>query len=300
MQALSLFAALIVCLLPDPALAWGPVAHLAHGARVLGDLNNLPDSLQRLLEAQRWAYLYGCVGADMIQAKRSSGSIYTHCHNWRVGWKVLQEACGPEEEAFAWGYLSHLAADIYSHNYFLPIQLLATYPSQTRRHVYWEARFDAHLPRDHRALLREVAARRSPACDALVERVVEGTLFSFGTHKRIFRVFVALQHLERWQRALRRITARSRFQLPVAEIERYLSLCIAGIQELLQNGEQSVALQHDPNGHESLAKASEIRRKLQSLRRRRGPVEELRRRYLTAFIEARDTGEVPEISSPRS
>lgn len=295
MQALLLLAGAIVCLLPDSALAWGPVTHLAHGARVLADLSNLSEGLQRLLEAHRWAYLYGCVGADMIQAKRSSGSIYTHCHNWRIGWKVLREARSEHEEAFAWGYLSHLAADIYSHNYFLPIQLLASFPSRTRRHVYWEARFDAHLSRDDRRLLREVVARRSPDCDALVERVVEGTLFSFGTHKKIFRVFVALQHLERWQRVLRSVTARSPVRLPPAEIEHYLHLCTEAIQDLLRNGEQSAALQHDPNGHESLAQASEIRRKLQTLRRRQVPVEELRHRYLGAFTQARDAGEVPEI-----
>src|SRR5688572_29100384 len=110
-----LIAAAVLCLLPHDAWAWGPVTHLAHGARVLGDLSNVPEALQRLLAEHRWQYLYGCIGADMIQVKRYTGSIYTHCHNWRIGWRVLARARSDEEQAFAWGYLSHLAADVYSH-----------------------------------------------------------------------------------------------------------------------------------------------------------------------------------------
>jgi hypothetical protein len=290
-----LIACLGVCLVPDVAWAWGPVTHLLHGARVLGDLTNLPDPLQQVLLAERWAYLYGCVAADIIQAKRYSGSIYTHCHNWRIGWKIVQGAASDRQRAFAWGYLSHLAADVYSHNYFLPIQLISSYPSRMHRHVYWEARFEAEQPDLYRKLLREVVARRPEDCEKLVEGVVDRTLFSFGTHRRIFRAFVALQHLERWQGVLRRLAARSRFHLPGREIDRYNRLCVQSIRDLLTNGDQASVLQHDPNGHESLDQAREVRRKLRALRRRGVPIETLRRRYLDLFAGARNSGDVPEV-----
>jgi hypothetical protein len=297
-----MLAALVVvttalCLVPEVAWAWGPVTHLTHGARVLEELSNLPEALQRLLEASRWAYLYGCVGADMIQVKRYSGSIYTHCHNWRIGWKVLHQARSREQQAFAYGYLSHLAADVYSHNYFLPIQLIASFPSRTHRHVYWEARFDAQLDTSYRKLLREVILRRPTDCDELVERIVERTLFSFRTHKRIFRAFVALQHLEHWQEVLRRFTSRSRIGLPDREVERYNRLCIEAILDLLEHGENAVSLHHDPNGHDSLEQARQIRRKLRALRRRDVPIEDVRRRYVDLFTGARNSGEIPEIGT---
>ncbi|MGH7818763.1 MAG: zinc dependent phospholipase C family protein [Candidatus Binatia bacterium] len=296
MLAPSAVITFVLCLVPDVAWAWGPVTHLVHGARILEEGTNLPEALQQLLQGFRWAYLYGCVGADMIQIKRYSGSIYTHCHNWRIGWKVLHQARSPEQQAFAYGYLSHLAADVYSHNYFLPIQLIASFPSRTHRHVYWEARFDAQLGTVNRRLLRDVILRRPLDCDELVERVVERTLFSFRTHKRIFRAFVALQHLERWQEVLRHFTARSRFRLPDREIERYNRLCVESIRDLLEHGEQAIALHHDPNGHESLEQARQVRRKLRTLRRRGVAIEELRRRYVDLFTGARNTGEVPEVS----
>ena len=296
MAAIVVTATLVLLLLPEAAWAWGPVTHLWHGTRVLADLDRLPAALQQLLSAERWHYLYGCVAADIVQVKRYTRSIYTHCHSWRIGWKVLQHAQNPEERAFAHGYLSHLAADVYSHNYFIPIQLVTSFPNRMQRHIYWEARFDAEESRAERSLLREVLKRRSPDCDALVERVVDRTLFSFRTNKRIFRSVVTLQHLDRWQATLRRLTARSRFSLPRSEVDRYNRLCVASIRDLLVNGEQATVMLHDPTGHESLQQAKEIRRKLRILRRRHVPIEGLRERLLQAITEARNAGAFPDIS----
>ncbi|MGH7899352.1 MAG: zinc dependent phospholipase C family protein [Candidatus Binatia bacterium] len=289
---LILFGApLMVVLSADHAFAWGPVTHLYHGASVLSDLTNLTAPLQRLLDEYRWAYLYGCIAADIVQVKRYTRSVYTHCHSWRVGWKMLSSARSAPERAFAYGYLSHLASDTYSHNYYIPIQLVASFPSPTHRHVYWEARFDAQLEDSHRDLLRGVSSRSFPECDALVERVVGKTLFSFRTNKRIFESMVTLQRLQRWQSALRRFTDRSRFSLSAKEVEHYNRLAIAAIRDLLTNGEQAAVLKHDPNGHENLRRAAEIRRKLRLLRRRRVPIEGLRKRFLDAFAEAARAGQ---------
>jgi len=291
-------AAVIVLALPDSAWAWGPVTHLSHGAEVLRDLTNLPAALQQLLAGHRWEYLYGTIAADIVQVKRYTRSIYTHCHSWRVGWKMLGGARSPAERAFAHGYLSHLASDTYSHNYFVPTQLVTSFPSAARRHVYWEARFDAQLEDAHRDLLRGVSNRQFPECDALVERVVGKTLFSFRTNKRIFESMVTLQHLHRWQATLRRITARSRFGLAESEIRRYNGLCVAAIQDLLANGEQAAVMRYDPNGHESLRRAKEIRKKLRELARRQVPTEGIRLRFveaLEAAIEVGPTGGDPEV-----
>lgn len=277
---------LIVLALPDSAWAWGPVTHLYHGAEVLRKASNLPAALQQLLASHRWEYFYGCIAADIVQVKRYTHSIYTHCHSWRVGWKILDEARSAPQRAFAYGYLSHLTSDTYSHNFYVPTQLVASFPSRARRHVYWEARFDAHLEDSHRALLRGVASRRFPECDALVERVVGKTLLSFRANKRIFESMVALQHLYRWQAALRRITARSRFTLSAGEIGRYNGLCIAAIHDLLENGDQALVLRHDPTGHENLRHAKDVRRKLRELRRRRLPIEELRQRFVESLASA--------------
>ena len=116
-----------ILLSPAEALAWGPVTHLVHGAQVLGRLDALPPDVATLLGRFPYEYLYGCIGADIIQAKKFTRSLYTHCHHWRTGWTVLESARTDAERAFARGYLSHLASDTFSHNYYLPVRLIGSF-----------------------------------------------------------------------------------------------------------------------------------------------------------------------------
>jgi hypothetical protein len=78
-------------------------------------------------------------------------------------------------------------------------------------------------------------------------------------------------------------------------VEHYNRLCVSAIRDLLRSGDHAAVLRHDPTGQDSLARAREVRRKLRQLRRRKVPIEELRRRYLDVFLGARNKGEVPEI-----
>jgi hypothetical protein len=260
--------ALMVLAWPAHALAWGPITHLVHGSNVLEDMALLTGPLRDLLGAHRLAYLYGCVAADIFHAKTYTRSLYTHCHCWPVGWQIVDAAKGEREEAFAYGYLSHLAADVYSHNHYVPVQLVTSFEARTLRHIYWEARFDAAQERDRWRLIRSVLRHRYRDLDRLVERVVDRTLFSFKTNKRIFDSVMALQQLEQWQVMVRGLGDRSRYPLPQADVDRFNGLCVGAIQDLLLHGRASACQDADPTGHEALRQASALRRKLRMLKRK--------------------------------
>ena len=266
-----LLVGLVVALVlgwPNDAHAWGPVTHLVHGSQILDSLTILSPALQEILREHRLPYLYGCIAADIVQAKKYTRSLYTHCHCWPVGWQIVEAAKGEREQAFAYGYLSHLAGDVYSHNQFVPVQMVVSYQARTLRHVYWEARFDAAQERDRCRLLRAVFDHRYPDCDRLVERVVERTLFSFKTNKRIFNSVMAVQRVTHWQRMVRRLSERSRYPLPSSEIDRFNALCTGAIQDLLVRGRKSAVQTADPTGRDALARADALRRKLRTLKRR--------------------------------
>jgi hypothetical protein len=267
MWLVALFAIAAV-LWPGDAHAWGPVTHLVHGSLMLEQLSSLAPALQEILGGHRLPYLYGCIAADIMHAKKYTRSLYTHCHCWPVGWQIVEAARSEREEAFAWGYVSHLAADVHSHNQFVPVQLVVSFESRAARHLYWEARFDAAQARDRWRLLRSVLEHRFTDCDRLVERVVERTLFSFRTNKRIFNSVMALQQAEQWQLLVRGLGTRSRYPLPTSEIERFNDLCCGSILDLLQHGRDSACQASDPTGREMLARASALRRKLRNLSRR--------------------------------
>ena len=267
MILLGLVALLLLCW-PGEAHAWGPVTHLVHGSQILENLSSLSPALQEILGKARLQYLYGNIAADIMHAKRYTRSLYTHCHCWPVGWQVVESARTEREEAFAWGYLSHLAADVHSHNNFVPVQLVVSFEARTLRHIYWEARFDAAQRRDRWRLIRSVLDHRYPDCDRLLERVVERTLFSFRTNKRIFDSVMALQQAEQWQLMVRGLGSRSRYPLPAREVERFNALCTTAIQDLLLHGRRSACQAADPTGRAALARASALRRKLRALKHR--------------------------------
>ncbi len=262
--------AVILCLLfPGEASAWGPVTHLIHGATVLAGINTLPSALQEILRAFPDAYLYGCVGADIIQAKKFTRDLRYHCHSWNVGWQVLDGARSDSERAFAYGYLTHLAADTYSHNYFVPLQLIISFRARALKHVYWEARFDAMQAEGDWHRLRDVVSRLYPDCDELMERVVERTLFSFKTNKRIFNSVMALHRVEQWRRVMQRLGTRSRYPLTGEEVARYDHICSQAALDMLTHGDQAKCVRLDPTGREHLDRAEQIRKRLQLLNRKR-------------------------------
>src|SRR6185295_6875584 len=147
-----------------------------------------------------------------------------------------------------------------------PVQMIVSYPARALRHIYWEARFDAAQNRDRWRLIRSVFEHRYPDCDRLVERVVERTLFSFKTNKRIFDSVMALQQLEQWQVMVRGLGDRSRYPLPQGEVDRFNGLCVGAIQDMLRNGRESACQHADPTGREALTQANALRRKLRALK----------------------------------
>jgi hypothetical protein len=248
---------------------------------VLENLTILSVSLQQLLRRYRLEYLYGCIGADITQAKKYTRAQQAHCHSWDVGWAILRRAESPAQRAFAYGYLTHLAGDVYSHNHFVPTQLIVSFRTRTLRHLYWEARFDALQHSVGRRLIRELREHRFPHCDAVVERVVSRTLFSFRTNKRIFDSFIAVHNLEQWHRVMQRVSLMSRHALSPELATQYNIACHESIIDLLRHGKRSTCQAADPTGLRAITLAKEIRRTLKTLERRGWLTAQLRREIYT-------------------
>lgn len=258
---------LLILLLPGDALAWGPITHIVHGSAVLASLETLPTHLQSLLAAYPSCYLYGCVGADLIQAKAYTRDVAGHCHRWPTAWRVVEAAATDRERAFVWGYMTHLAADILSHNHFVPGSLVRSFAAPALGHAYWEARVDAMQPAHHRVQVRRLLADSFEDCDALIGRVVADTLLSLKTNKRIFDSLLALSKLDRWQGFMSRVAARSRYTIGAEVVERYNEACIESARDLLSRGKESSTQSQDPTGQDVLTRAIALRRRLRALRR---------------------------------
>lgn len=246
-------------LLPDAAWAWGPSTHAYLSSRILADLGALPVVVRELLHAYPAQYLYGSLSADITLAKRYV-HYSRHCHNWTVGYEILDRAETAPLQSFALGYLSHLAADTIAHNVFVPRQLVATPLSSNLGHTYWEYRFDAALGEEFLHLAREIVTMDHTEPDALLESVLTQAFFSFQTNKRIFQQMIHLSNRERWQSLWSRMADQSRWELPQTAVDRFAGLAERYVSDLLRRGAASLSQELDPTGHERLALAKKLRR----------------------------------------
>src|ERR1700751_6167383 len=102
--AASLVVAIIL-LHPSPALAWGPVTHIALGVQVLATVITPEHPLQAILASLPEVFLYGSLAPDIVQGRRLQSRLRRHSHNWSTGTGLLGSASTPEQQALACGYL---------------------------------------------------------------------------------------------------------------------------------------------------------------------------------------------------
>lgn len=257
-------SALLVLFLPSESSAWGPGFHLQLGTSLLNNLNSLPASVASLIGAFPNDFLYGSISADITLGKKYTHYLL-HCHRWHVGKRLLEEASSDSQKACAYGYISHLAADVVSHCYYVPISIMRSYPTVVLKHAYWEVRFDSFVDPDLWSLGRRVALEHFEDNDQLLRQVISNTLFSFGTNKRIFNSILLVGRLEKWQQLMSTLNDVSRIQLHEDERSEMTLLSTEAVVETLSDLDSSPWLEADPTGERALKAAESVRKNLRIL-----------------------------------
>jgi hypothetical protein len=255
---------LVLLLSPSDALAWGIGVHLQTGAWILDNLSQLPDPIRTLLSAHPNDYLYGCISADITLGKKFTHYL-RHCHSWRMGCKILNQASTESQQACAYGYLSHLAADTVAHSYFVPFKLIRTYNTVLLKHTYWEMRFEAHVAPEIWPLARSIGRKDFAENDKLLRSILADTIFSFATNKRLFNSLLFLNRLQQYQKVLRSLARTTKWAINPADQEEYLDLTGKATLSLLQDLDNSPFRSADPTGERALSTANMIRKNLHTL-----------------------------------
>lgn len=255
-----LLAVAALFLLPDPAWAWGPATHVYLGAGVLDALHLVPPAVRTLLAAYPHDFLYGSVAADISLAKKYVPEG-RHCHHWHIGEEIFAEARTDRLRAMGLGYLAHLAADTVAHNTYVPRQLLLTSSSKGLGHSYWEHRMDVQLGERYTTLARHVVMDHDHSeADALFDRVLSATLFSFHTNRRIFRGMIRFQDNDRWHSIFGSVLQNSRWSLSEATIEAYVVRSFDYVVDYLSRRGEAIAAGLDPIGERNLLLSKQVRR----------------------------------------
>ncbi len=258
--ALVAIAFVLIALTPTEAWAWTPGTHILLGEALLGSANALlPAGLAALLRAFPHDFLYGSIAADTSFAKRYA-RVGRHCHHWHVGEEILDRARDEPLQAFAWGYLAHLAADVVAHNHFVPHQLAITTSSSGAGHSYWESRFEMHSGEQWASRAADVIRLDHRRSDEHLDRILSPTLFSTPTNRRIFRGMVHVTDMGSWQRVMTLMAQRSRWPLREATVNAHLERSFDFIVDHLVRGAESAPHRLDPSGEHALREAKRLRK----------------------------------------
>ncbi len=249
--------------LPEDVFAWGAGVHLTLGARLLANPQALPSTLQALLAAWPLDFLYGCVAADITLGKKFTHYL-EHCHNWRIGLKILNSTDSPPHQACAWGYLAHLAADTVAHNYFVPFKMTRTFNTVMLKHTYWEMRAEDKVEEATWQLARELGKGDYRSHDIMLSSVLSNTILSFRANKRLFNSMLLISRLQQWQKLLNTVTKRSKWEFTPEDQLEYVDLAFTAIEGVLGD-ELSPYWQADPTGDRALTAAKLIRKNLNTL-----------------------------------
>lgn len=270
MSKLKIFilALIAIAVCGEAAFAWGPATHISLAETTLGQLALLPGAMAALLGRHAYSYLYGSIAADVVFAKRWS-RVKQFCHHWSTGFRLLDSADDERAQAFAYGYLSHLAADTVAHGKYVPHQITTSGSTRNFGHFYWELRADSAQPETawHR-LQRLLSADHSHHHDVLRAHMTH-TLLSYPLNRVLFDGMNALAVRQSFRRTIDTWGRLSRYPLHPELLRGYEYESVDRILSVLSLGPRSPVLREDPNGTAALMSLS-VRRAEDRRRKRRG------------------------------
>jgi hypothetical protein len=258
----SVAAGLVFLLWPSEALAWGPLAHLNFSSGALESLPAFSAATRVILSNFSSEFLYGSLAADIIVGKNLS-PYRVHCHNWNVGFQVLDRAKGDPQKAFSLGFLAHLAADTVAHNYYVPYKTVQSFRTRAAGHAYWELRYDQKLSPHLWKLARHVSQAAYREHDDHLEEVLGNShIIPFSVSKKMFGSLLLAARLKRWQRMSEMVAREREMVLTDDEVRECEKLAIGQIVGMLKDGQKAECTTADPTGGRNLHMASVLRKHL--------------------------------------
>ncbi len=248
----------------NSALAWGPATHVYLADQLLGQAGLLSAGLAALLLRHRRHFLYGNIAADVILGKRLS-KVKHSCHRWSVPRAILQAAQCPQEQAFAYGYQAHLAADVVAHNKFLPRQLLLSQTTMNFGHLFWEIRGDACVGAGCWRTLHRALTESFPQHERLLQQHLADTLLPFATNLRIFNRVHLLMCAARWRRLMAQWGRISRWRMDRGVLSAYHVESLDLMRLALRRMNDPRLMAQEPSGASALRQIRRSRRLLRRL-----------------------------------
>lgn len=238
---------------------WGPGVHLHLAGKVLED--NIKNEDFEIIKKNKEYFLYGNVSPDITLGKKYIKEIEKHCHKWETAFNILNKASNDKQKAMSYGYLTHLAADVIAHNYYIPKELLEGRGLRNFLHTVVEIKTDMSIYKDTYSLIKNILDKDYKEEDKFLKENISKAILPFGINRKIFeyslksskskylyRAFNIFGKYERWIEENRNI------------LVYYHEISYNLMVDILNNLDKSEILNYDPNGEHNLKLLKKLRK----------------------------------------
>ncbi len=228
-------------LIPSYAFAWGPLTHVYLGNEILSLASLLPIGMYKLLRRYKEDFLYGNLMADIILGKKYLPQD-RNPHTWEIAFDLLDAAERPNQKAFVYGYMSHLAADTVAHE-------LHSCESVSG-HTVFELKSDSIVGRKYWLMAMTIQRHVKKRNDIFLESTLESPFLSVRTNKRLFKGMVFFTILT--PKRISQFMDRRLPDLPVPDTNTIRTLhktSVERIFDVLEKGECSKIIGKNPLVH---------------------------------------------------
>lgn len=215
----------ILFMLPEPSYAWGPLTHAYLSGQIFSFSNLIPAGIITLIKLYREYFMYGNIVPDSIIGKKFLPED-KNPHSWKTGLCLLERAKTPEEKSFAYGYLTHLAADAVLHDDIKNFTTL--------KHALFELKADRIIDRYYWIQIMSINKKVKRISEKFFEQALTQSFLSFKTSKKIYNSLIFL----------------SAFNTGSLNPDLFKSLHLKSLSamiELLNDGENSKIINLPPN-----------------------------------------------------
>ncbi len=233
------------------AWAWGAAVHTAIACNILENTAPLLAAVSEVIRAYPLEYLYGSLSADFFVGKgqkKKSG----HSHNWETGFRCLTDSGDDREASYAYGFLSHLAADVVAHNYFVPNLIHRASTWKRMGHLYWEARADLHVGGMYIRLAKEVLGMEQLGCDRMLKSAAGKRSNGLKTRRRIYTQSVKFSDYLQTFPSPALFERGPNHRMSAEYLSFTLGLSYRLVRDLLAHPATSACLSFDPIGARNL------------------------------------------------
>lgn len=169
--------------LPETSYAWGPLTHAYLAEQLLSLPSVICFASLPLIKLYKEYFIYGNLAPDNVIGKKYLPEE-KNPHSWKTALILLEKAKTPEQKSFAYGYLTHLAADAVLHRNlegFAPL-----------RHAILELKADAVVDRSYWLKIVTINKLVKKRSEKFFEKSTKYNPVSFKASKKIYSSLIYL------------------------------------------------------------------------------------------------------------